>query len=80
MARYSEIKTGLWSIIPQPIEPNMKLTKPNKSARKDPMEYVEQPYRKICKFTGRPTTENRKEIHPDHIAKEGICIYCGVLK
>jgi len=80
MARYSEIKTGLWEVIPQPTDPKARLTHQNKSARTDPLESLEKPYRKVCRFTGRPTTENRKEIHPDHIAKGGVCPYCGQLK
>jgi len=79
MARYSEIKTGLWKVIPEP-EKNKKLFHKNLAYRPDPIEYMESEKIKYCRYSQRPITDNRKEIHPRTMAEEGFCPYCGKLK
>jgi len=46
--------------------------------KKDPFEVFEN--KRVCKYTGLPITQNKKALHPKHIAETGYCLYCGRLE
>jgi len=73
-----EKNSGLWHNIPLD-KWNDKPWKEQKQ-HKDPLEFLERSKIPYCRYTNRPISDNRKEIHPEHIAKAGYCVYCGRLR
>jgi hypothetical protein len=76
--RKTECQSGLWNEIPK--REGFGYYHENLCNKKDPLDCLEHPKIRICKFTKLPITENRKELHPKHISLTGFCVYCGRLK